>query len=378
MDFDLSSDQKMLRDTVASFVKKQSTVERFRKLREAGQGWEADVWAHMGELGWLSIPFPEDVGGFGAGFVEVYLLLEQLGTTLVPEPYIPSVVLAGSALSRAGSTAQHEQFLSPMIDGRTSLAFAHAERSNRHRVDVVETTATKSGSGWSLSGQKVFVLNGHRADQILVSAATPDGVGLFIVDGDGRGVSRRAVRTIDAQGATLLELNAAEVDDDRRLGEPGESTVELLEHVLDYGAAAAIAEGLGVCHSMLEMTKAHLKEREQFGRPIGVFQALQHRAVEMFVELELLRSMAMMAAMVVDSDDAHERRRAISAAKVKLTTGGRFISQQAIQLHGGIGITDEHDIGLFFKGQLVLDKLFGDEAHHVARFMAQPDFDDRS
>ncbi len=378
MNFDLSSDQKMLRDTVASFVKKQSSVERFRKLREAGQGWEADVWAHMGELGWLSIPFPEEVGGFGAGFVEVYLLLEQFGTTLVPEPYIPSVVLAGSALSRAGTAAQHERFLSPMIEGRTSLAFAHAERSNRHEAGVVATTATKSGSGWSLSGQKVFVLGGHRADQLIVSASTPEGIGLFVVDGDGPGVSRRSVRTIDERGAAIVELAEAEVSDDRRLGEPGEATVALIEHVLDYGAAAAVAEGLGVCHTMLEMTKAHLKEREQFGRPIGVFQALQHRAVDMFVELELLRSMAMLAAMTVDSDDAHERRRAISAAKVKLTTGGRFISQQAIQLHGGIGITDEHDIGLFFKRQLVLGKLFGDEMHHVQRFTEQSDFAERT
>ena len=378
MDFDLSSDQKMLRDTVASFVKKQSTVERFRKLREEGTGWQADVWAHMGELGWLSIPFPEDVGGFGATFVEVYLLLKQLGTTLVPEPYIPSVVLAGMAISKGGNAGQHEKFLTPMIEGQTSLAFAHAERGNRHEAGVVTTTATKSGSTWSLSGQKVFVLNGHRADQLVVSANTPDGVGLFIVDGNGPGITRQTVRTIDEQGAAIIGLDGAKVDDDRRLGEPGEATVALIEHVLDYGAAAAIAEGLGVCHTMLEMTKAHLKEREQFGRPIGIFQALQHRAVDMFVELELLRSMAMLAAMSVDSDDVHERRRALSAAKVKLTTSGRFIAQQAIQLHGGIGITDEHDIGLFFKRQLVLGKLFGDDVHHVQRFTELPDFAERT
>lgn len=237
MDFDLSSDQKMLRDTVASFVKKQSTVERFRKLRDEGKGWEADVWAHMGELGWLSIPFPEEVGGFGAGFVEVYLLLEQLGTTLVPEPYIPSVVLAGMALSKGGNASQHETLLAPMIEGQTSLAFAHAERDNRHAADVVATTANKSGGSWSLSGQKVFVLNGHRADHIVVSANTPDGVGLFVVDGNGPGVTRQTLRTIDEQGAAIIGLDGAEVGDDRRLGEPGAATVALIDHVLDYGAA---------------------------------------------------------------------------------------------------------------------------------------------
>jgi alkylation response protein AidB-like acyl-CoA dehydrogenase len=378
MDFDLSSDQKMLADTVASFVKKQSPVDRFRKLREDNAGWQPEVWAHMGELGWLSIPFPEELGGFGASFVEVYLLLEKFGTTLVPEPFIPSVVLAGMALLRAGNSAQQESLLAPMIEGKTSLAFAHAERGNRHDADPIATTATKSGQGWALTGEKVFVLNGHRADHIVVSAQTPDGAALFVVDGNGPGVTRQTVRTIDEQGAATLRLDGAIVDDARRLGEPGEATVAVIEHVLDYGAAAAVAEGLGVCQAMLDMTRDHLKMREQFGRPIGSFQALQHRAVDMFVELELLRSMAMLAAMRVDDPDPTERRRAISAAKVKLTTGGRAVAQQAIQLHGGIGITDEHDIGLYFKRMQVLGALFGDAEHHVQRFSALPDFPERS
>jgi alkylation response protein AidB-like acyl-CoA dehydrogenase len=378
MNFDLSSDQKMLADTVKQFTRKQSTVERFRKLREAKAGWEAETWAHMGELGWLSIPFPEEAGGFGGSFVDVYILLEKLGTSLVPEPYIPSVVLGGMAILRAGSSAQHERWLTPMIDGKATLAFAHAERGNRHAPDVVTTKAAKSGGGWALTGEKVFVLNGHRADQIVVSAQTADGIGLFVVDGNGPGVTRQAVHTIDAHGAAILRLDGATIDDDRRLGEPGEAAVAVVDHVLDYGAAAAVAEGLGVAHTMLEMTKAHLKEREQFGVPIGAFQALQHRAVDMFVEVELLRSMAMLAAMSVDDPDPVERKRAISAAKVKLTTGGRFVAQQAIQLHGGIGITDEHDIGLFFKRMQVLGALFGDEAHHLQRFTELPDFHERT
>jgi alkylation response protein AidB-like acyl-CoA dehydrogenase len=374
MNFDLSADQKMLADTVASFVKNKSPVERFRKIRQAHAAWDKETWAHMGELGWLSVPFPEEVGGFGAGFVEVYVLLEKLGSTLVPEPYIPSVVLAGMAILRAGDSPQHERWLAPMIEGKTSLALAHAERGTRYDAASAETTAVPAGDGFALTGEKTFVLNGHRADQLVVSATTPRGLGLFVVDADGPGVTRREVRTIDGQGAALVTLHGAEVDAGRVLGTPGDRATAVLDHALDYAAAAAVAEGLGVAQTMLDMTREHLRTRQQFGVAIGSFQALQHRAVDMFVEVELLRSVAMLAAMKVDDPDPLERRRAISAAKATLTRSGRFISQQAIQLHGGIGITDEHDIGLFFKRMQVLGSLFGDEEHHVQRFAALPGF----
>lgn len=368
MNFDLSSDQKMLADTVASFVKNKSPVERFRKIRQAHAAWDKETWAHMGELGWLSVPFPEEVGGFGASFVEVYLLLEKLGSTLVPEPYIPSVVLAGMALLRAGDSAQHERWLAPMIEGKTSLALAYAERDTRYDATSADTKAEPAGDGFSLTGQKTFVLNGHRADQLLVTATTPRGLGLFVVDGDGPGVTRREIRTIDGHGAALVSLKNAKVDAGAVLGTPGDQAALVVDHALDYAAAAAVAEGLGVAQTMLDMTREHLRTRQQFGVAIGSFQALQHRAVDMFVEVELLRSVAMLAAMRVDDPDRTERQRAISAAKATLTRSGRFIAQQAIQLHGGIGITDEHDIGLFFKRMQVLGSLFGDEEHHVQRF----------
>lgn len=374
MNFDLSSDQKMLVDTVAAFVKNKSPVARFREIRKAGTAWEPATWAHMGELGWLSVPFPEEVGGFGAGFVEVYLMLEKLGTTLVPEPYIPSVVLAGMTLLGAGDAAQHERWLAPMIEGKSSLALAYAERATRHDPTAADTRATPSGDGYSLRGEKVFVLNGHRADQIVVSASTPRGLGLFVVDADGPGVTRQPIRTIDEQGAAIVRLEDAEVGSDRVLGAPGDAAAAVIEHALDYGATAAVAEGLGVAQAMLDMTREHLRTRQQFGVAIGSFQALQHRAVDMFVEVELLRSMAMLAAMKVDDPDPVERKRAVSAAKATLTTSGRLVAQQAIQLHGGIGITDEHDIGLYFKRMQVLGALFGDEAHHVERFASLPSF----
>ena len=374
MNFEMTSDQKMLAQTVAQFTKTKSGVDRFRKLRESGQAWEQEVWAHMGELGWLSVPFPEEVGGFGAGFVEVAIIAEGLGKTLVPEPFIESVVLGGMALLHAGGASQHEQWLSPMIDGQTSLALATAERQSRYDVGAVATKADKDGAGYKLSGEKVFVPNGHRADNLLVSANTPDGVGLFVVAADGPGVTRQAVQTIDGRGAGRILLDGATVGADSLLGTPGAETVATLERVLDYGAAAACAEGLGVCQATLDMTLAHLKERKQFGVPIGSFQVLQHRSVDMFVQVELIRSVSILASIAAGNDDPVQRQRGVSAAKAKLSSAGRLVTRESLQLHGGIGITDEHDIGLYFKRMLALDTLFGDQEHHVERFASLPTF----
>jgi len=374
MDFEYSSDQKMLADTVKTFVKQRSPVERFRKLREAEQPWDPEIWAHMGELGWLSVPFPEEAGGFGGGMVEVGIILEGLGKALAPEPYLASVVLGGTALQRAGSEAQHERWLTPLIDGQAVIALAHAERASRHDVREPGTTAERDGSGWRLSGEKVFVLGGFQAHQLVVSARTPDGLGLFVVEPGDPGVHRQPVKTIDGQGAARLRLDGATVGDDRRLGEPGDAALGVLRRVLDLGAAAAVAEGLGVAQAMLDMTVAHLKDREQFGVPIGAFQVLQHRAVDMFVEVQLLRSMSILATVRADEADDELRERSVSAAKAKLATAGRFVSQQAIQLHGGIGLTDEHDVGLYFKRMLALNAVLGDEQFHVERLAAQPGF----
>jgi alkylation response protein AidB-like acyl-CoA dehydrogenase len=371
MDFGLNEDQKMLAKTVASFAKQTSPIERARKMRDDERGWDPAVWKQMGELGWLSVPFPENVGGFGGSFVDVAVILEKLGTTLVPEPFVESVVLAGLAVLRAGNAAQHERFLSKMIEGKTSLALAYAERGSRHDVTAVTTKASQADGGYRLDGEKVFVLNGHAADHLVVSAKLDDEVRLFVVDGDGIGVTRRSIKTIDGRRAAIVSLSGATVDEDRLL--PGDGA-EVLSRVMDYGAAAACAEGLGVVTTLLEMTTAYLKEREQFDVPIGSFQALQHRAVDMFVEQQLAVAMNALAAVRADEDDAAIRRRDISAAKAHLATGGKYVAQQAIQLHGGIGITDEHDVGLYFKRLYALNGLFGDEEHHVERFMRQPGF----
>ena len=363
MDFDLNEDQKMLSKTVASFAKKDSTVERFRKLRDAdGDGWSREMWAQMGELGWLGVSFPESVGGFGGGFVEAGIILEQLGKSLVPEPYLSCAILGGYPILLGGTPAQQQAWLAPMIEGKTAVALAWAERRSRFDPTRIETRATQEGSGWRLKGEKTFVLDGHAADQLVVSAQSPDGLALFVVN--AADVQRRTLRLIDGRRGAHVALDVV-VDADRRLA--AQPAAQVLARVLDYAAAATVAEAVGVAQTMLGMTTEYLKTREQFGAKIGSFQALQHRAVEMYVEVELLRSIAL-EAMVRADQDGVERERAISSAKLQLATGATMVSRQAIQLHGGIGVTDEHDIGLFFKRMHALSTIGGDESHHVARY----------
>jgi alkylation response protein AidB-like acyl-CoA dehydrogenase len=291
----------------------------------------------------------------------------------VPEPILASVVLAGGLLSRVGDDAQRASFLAPMIEGQTSLAFAYAERQSRYDLADCLTTAEKSGAGWVLRGQKVWVLNGHAADQIVVLARTSgtqrdrSGLSLFVVDAAADGLSRTAVNGWDGQRTGLLDLDGVEIGADRRLGAEG-AALPHVEWVIDRGAAAACAEGQGLVQELFERTVAYLKQRKQFDVPIGSFQALQHRAADMFAETELCRGTMIIAAIQADCEDAEERAAEISAAKLQLSDGGWFVQENAIQLHGGIGVTDEQDEGLFFKRLRVLQGLFGDADYHVDRF----------
>jgi alkylation response protein AidB-like acyl-CoA dehydrogenase len=388
MDFELTSEQKMLADSAASFAKKTSPVERLRKLREIPRvegveqrhgakttdprNWEPAVWKQMAELGWLGLFYPESVGGLGLRFFDASLVIEKLATTLVPEPYVASVVLGGWPILKAGSPEQHKRFLEPMIEGKTSHALAWQEPETRYDVTKVATTAKKTSSGWTLSGDKAFVLNGHAADQLVVSASADGALALFVIDAASPGVEIQPFMTMDSGRAATVRLRDAAVTEDRRLA-AGDARAAL-EHTMDLGAAAACAEGLGIARTVLEMTVSYLKVRKQFGVPIGSFQALQHRCVDMFVQTQLLESTAILAAVRADEDDRDERERAVSIAKARLSVGGKMVTQQSIQLHGGIGLTDEHDIGLYFKRMQVLTSLFGDEDHHVARFSARKEW----
>ena len=380
MNFDLTEEQQILVESVSRFVQEESGPERFRKLRDTERGWEPEMWERMGEMGWLSVPFPEEHGGFGGRFIDLALILEQLGRGLVPEPVIPSVVLAGGLISRLGTASQIEAFLAPMIEGRQSLALAYTERQSRYDVADCLTTAEAADGGFVLKGQKTWVLNGHAADHLVVVARTAGsqldttGLSLFIVDAGAPGLSVTPVPGMDGHHTALVDLDGVRVEAERLLGAEGEAHAHLAWAV-DRAAAAACAEGLGEVQELFERTVSYLKQREQFGVKIGSFQALQHRAADMFSETELCRSIMILAAIHADTEDAEERMAEISAAKRQLTESGWFVQKNAIQLFGGIGVTDEQDEGLFFKRLRVLQGLFGDADHHIDRFQNLDRFD---
>lgn len=380
MNFELTEEQQMMVDAVKRFVDKDSPVTRFRQMRTTDTGWEPKVWKAMADNGWLAVAFPEDQGGYGGKFVDTALILEQLGRGLVPEPYIASVVLAGGLISKLGTSDQVEKFLAPMLEGQASLAFAYAERQGRYEPNDCETTAKKAGSGYTISGEKVWVLNGHAADKVVVVARTSggsrdaSGLSLFVVDADAPGLTRTRVSGMDGHSTGLLKFANVEVGADRLLGKEGDALASV-EWALDRGAAAACAEAQGELQTLLTLTVDYLKQRKQFGRPIGSFQALQHRAADMFAEVELCKGMMLLAAIQADVEDETERKRSISAAKVQLQQGGWYVQENAVQLFGGIAITDEQDVGLYFKRVRVLQGLFGDADWHVGRYASLPGFE---
>lgn len=378
MNFELSADQKTIVKTVSDFVKKELPLSRMRKLRDDRAGFSRDTWKQLGDLGWLGIAMPAEAGGFGGTFVDAALILEQFGTALVSEPFAECALVCGHALLFAGTEDQHARWLAPMIAGDSVVALAWSERGSRFDPTRIETRAEKRGGAYHLRGDKTWVLAGNAADQLVVSARTsgapgePEGVSLFVVDASAPGVSRKTLATMDGRRAAHVTLDCT-VPADALLGVEGEGA-SALARALDIGAAAACSEGYGVAKTALAMTVEYLRTREQFGVKIGTFQALQHRAVDMFIETELLRSLAIQASIKVGDDDPIERRRAVSAAKVHLAQSGHYIAAQAIQLHGGIGVTDEHDIGLYFKRMQILATLWGDEEHHLARYASLPTF----
>jgi len=369
MNFDLSDDQKMLVDTARSFVKKELTIARSRKLREDERGWSKATWKQLGELGWLALPFSEEAGGLGSHFSDTALVLEQLGTTLVPEPILASCVYAGWVLQRLGTKAQWDSYLAPMIAGDTSLALAVTERASRYDPTHTDTKAEKNGDKWLLRGEKVWVLNGHVADHLIVSTRTENGLSAFILPANGKGVTIKRVSTMDQRSAAFITFDKAEAE---MLGAEGQAG-DALQEAFDRAAAAACAAASGMLGAVLAMTVEYLGLREQFGVKIGTFQALQHRAVDMFIETELSKSMMILAALKVDDEPA-ERAYQISQAKIQMGVSGRFVTQSATQLLGGIGVTEEHDVGLYFKRMHILSMLFGAEEFHITRMMHSPSF----
>jgi pimeloyl-CoA dehydrogenase small subunit len=371
MDFDLSEEQQLLKDSVEGFLSDTYGFENRKKIAAMPGGWSPDVWAKFAELGILGLPFAEEDGGFGGGAVETMLVFESFGKHLVLEPYLATVVLAGGVLKRAGSAEQKAAHIAAIAEGTSTYALATTERHSRYDLFDVSTTAKKDGGAWVLEGEKAVVVHGGTADHLVVSARTAGarrdkgGIGLFLVPGDAAGLARRSSPTQDGTHAAEVTLSGVRVDAAHVLGDP-EGGLPVLEAVADEAIAALCAEAVGAMSELTDVTVDYLKQRKQFGINIGQFQALQHRAAEMFVALEQARSMAMFAAMTAATENARERRALASAAKVQIGRSAKFIGQQGIQLHGGIGMTMEYKAGHYFKRLTMIDTLFGDADHHIS------------
>ncbi len=375
MDFELSDDQTLLQESVARFVRDNYSFEQRRKLVDTDQGFSDAYWSQFAELGWLGMPFSEEAGGYGGTPIETMIMLEEFGKGLVAEPYVSTVVLAGGAIALGGSAAQQQEIVPAIAEGNLKLALAFAERQSRYNLADVETKAEKSGGDYVLTGEKSVVFGAPAANKFVVSARTAGGsrdeagVTLFLVDATADGVSVRGYPTVDGMRAGEVSLKGVKVAGDAVVGAVDQG-FGVLEQTIDLAIAATAAEAVGAMSALNDMTLEYIKTREQFGQPIGKFQVLQHRMVDMFIAHEEAKSMAMMAAMRISDDAADERRKAASAAKVQIAKSARFVGQQAIQLHGGIGMTDEYAAGHYFKRLTMIDRSFGDGDYHLARFGA--------
>ncbi len=372
MDFDLSEEQRLLKDSVDGLLTDAYEFEQRKKYMKEKGGWSKAIWGKLAEQGLLGLPFAEEDGGFGAGAVETMIVMEALGKALVLEPYLATVVIAGGFLRHGGSAEQKAANIPSIIDGSKTFAFAQLEKNSRYDLADVSTTAKKKGAGWVIDGEKFVVLNGENADTLIVTARTKGGrhdktgIGLFLVPANAKGVVKKSYPTQDGLHAADISFTAVEVGADAVIGD-AENALPLIERVVDEARAALCAEAVGLMDESLKTTVEYIKTRKQFGVAIGTFQSLQHRAADMFVAVEQARSMSMFATMAADFDDPKERAKAVAAAKVQIGKSGKFVGQQSIQLHGGIGMTQEAKIGHYFKRLTMIENTFGDTDFHMRR-----------
>jgi pimeloyl-CoA dehydrogenase small subunit len=376
MDFALNEEQQLLADSVARFIERDYDFESRQKIIASDAGWSPDTWKAFAELGLLGLPLSADAGGFGGGAGDVMAVMQSLGVGLVVEPYLSTVALAGRVIDRGGSAAQKQAILPSVVDGGLVLALAQTEAESRYDLSWVSTTARKSGAGWTIDGAKVVVLHAPMAGKLVVSARTSGkagdatGVSLFVVDANAPGVSMKTYRTQDSLRAADVKFAGVAVGADALVGPEG-GGLPLLEEAVDFATVLTCAEAVGVMKFACDTTLEYLKTRKQFGVPIGSFQALQHRMVDMVIETEQSRSIMYMAcAKVVDGVDPAERKRVVSAAKVKIADACRHVGQEAIQLHGGMGMSIELKVSHAFKRLIMIAQMFGDADHHLERFNA--------
>ena len=371
MDFDLTEEQRLLKESLDRLIGDRYTFEQRKSYGQNPEGWNRELWAQFAELGLLGLPFDEQYGGSAGGPVETMIAMESFGRALALEPYLATVVLGGGFLRHGGSADQCADRSSRRSP--TGALPSPSPTPSGSRVMTCTTSRREqcaTGPGWVLDGEKGVVLHGDTADKLIVTARVGggrrdrDGIAAFIVDTKAAGVSRRGYPTQDGLRAAEIALSGVRVGPEAVLGEPG-TALPLIERVVDEAIAALCAEAVGAMAAMHELTVEYLKTRRQFGREIGSFQILQHRAVDMLIALEQARSMAMFATMMAAEENAAERRNAVAAAKVQIGRSGKFIGQQAIQLHGGIGMTMEYKVGHYFKRVTMIDTMFGDADHHL-------------
>ncbi len=377
MDFRYSEEQQALQDTLQRFVSRDYDFEHRRALARSPLGFSAAAWDRYAELGLLALPLPEEFGGLGGNGVDIMAVMETLGQALLLEPYLSTVVLCGGLIRDTASESLKKLLLPQIASGKLKIAFAAYEAAGRYDLAHVGCTATQNSGGWTLSGRKAVVLDAPSADYFLVSArvagqmADAHGISLFLLKRDTPGLTLFAYPTQSGGKAADVQLNDVAVGPGAVIGVPGRA-LGIVERAVDCAIAALCAEALGIVTALNQATLIHLKTRKQFGVPIGTFQALQHRMAEMVIAAEQIRSMAIIAAVHVDEADGPKRRRAISGAKAYVGQAARFVGQQAVQLHGAMGVVDDVIVSHYFKRLTMIDMSLGDADFHLGRFSDAP------
>ncbi len=370
MDFDLSDDQRLLVDSIGRMLSDNYSFQQRKAFVTAPEGFSAAMWSRYAEQGLLGVPFAEEYGGYGGGPQEIMLVMQTFGKHLVLEPYLQTVVLGGGAVRLFGTDAQKKAILPAICEGSLKMAFAHGERQARYDLTDVMTTARRDGGGWIIDGSKTVVQHGDVADKLVVSARTSgdrydeDGVTVFLIDAKAQGVARRGYPARDETRAADIALDNVRVTDADVIGEVGKG-MAVVRRVVEAGIAATGAEAVGAMEAMNEMTLEYSKTRVQFGQAIGTFQVVQHRMVDMFTAAEQGKSMAMLATMTLDETDPARRAHDMALAKIGIGQSARYVSQSAVQMHGGIGMTEEYAVGHYFRRCMVIERLWGDPAFYL-------------
>ena len=373
MDFNYSNEQLALQETLQRFIGRDYGFERRRELVGTTLGFSAEAWAQYAELGLLALPFPEEYGGLGGNAVDIMLVMELIGRGLLLEPFLSSIVMCGGLIRDAGALPLKGNMLPRIGAGELKVALACYEAAGRYDLSHVACTAVRSGDGWRLSGRKTVVLDAPSADYFLVSARSggqaraAHGVSLFLVGREAAGLALLPYRTQSGGRAADVGLNEVALEATALIGAAGEG-LAIVERAVDKGIAALCAEAVGIIAALNEATLNYLKTRKQFGVPIGKFQALQHRMADMFIAAEQARSMAVNAAVYADSENASERRRAVSGAKAYIGQAARLVGQQAVQMHGAMGVVDDLIVSHYFKRLTMIDLSMGDADFHLGRF----------